>query len=233
MIVAIVQARMGSTRLPGKALLDIEGVPMLGRVLDRLHRAERLDKIVVATTRQPRDDAIVTFCNAHGTPVHRGAADDVLNRFLQTAEEEGADVVVRVTSDCPLIDPALVDKVVQACEGVDYASNVMEPRTYPRGLDVEAFTIEALRRADKEDRSPWREHVTPHMYRSGKFQCAAVENDEDLSSHRWTVDTPEDMELARAIYDHFRRDDFTWRDVLKAWKPQWTALNATIRQKTI
>lgn len=236
-VVAIVQARLGSTRLPGKVLLDVAGRPMLARVLERLARARGLDRVVVATTDLARDGPLVDWCRAEGWAVHRGSEQDVLARYQAAAAAEGAGTVVRVTSDCPLVDPAVVDAVVAALqrEGADYASNVQEPRTFPRGLDAEAFTAAALARADREDRDPARrEHVTPYLrLHPGLFRVAAVRAPEDHADLRWTVDTPEDLELVRTVYRHFGHDRFTWRDVLDAFArhPEWRAINAHVRQK--
>ena len=168
--VAIIQARMGSTRLPGKVLLDLAGEPMLARVVHRVQRAASLQEVIVATTVQPADDAITQLCAGRGWPCARGSQDDVLDRYYQAATASQADVVVRITSDCPLIEPDVIDQVVGALLAgqpeVDYASNVQPPRTFPRGLDVEVIRFDALERAWREDVDPaWREHVTPYLYR--------------------------------------------------------------------
>ena len=156
-VVAIVQARMGSTRLPGKALLEIAGVPMLFRVLNRLAHSELIDKIVVATTQSVMDEALVKACDERGVESFKGSENDVLDRYYEAARRFDADVVVRITSDCPLIDPSIVDHVInkymQNRETVDYVSNVIEPRTFPRGLDVEVFSYLALARAWEEDKN--------------------------------------------------------------------------------
>ena len=148
-VVAFVQARLGSTRLPGKVLLDLAGEPMLARVMERLGRSKTLDEVVVVTSDLERDDPLVDLCEDRDWLVGRGSEQDVLQRFHKVAEERKPDVVVRVTSDCPLIDPEVVDLVVNRLldERADYAANVVEPRTWPRGLDVEAFTFQALGRA--------------------------------------------------------------------------------------
>jgi spore coat polysaccharide biosynthesis protein SpsF (cytidylyltransferase family) len=161
--VAIIQARMGSTRLPGKVLMDLAGEPMLVRVVNRVRRAERLDEVVVATTASPSDDPIFEGCRQRGWAVERGSEKDVLDRYYRAARAHHADVVVRITADCPFVDAGLIDQVVGAFlgGGYDYVSNVLEPRTYPRGLDVEVFRFSALEKAWQEDRDPsWREHVT-------------------------------------------------------------------------
>lgn len=233
----IVQARMGSTRLPGKVLLDIAGRPMLERVLSRLDRARSVESVLVATSVLPRDDVLAAFCAERGRPCFRGDQDDVLDRYYQAAKSVGATEIVRVTSDCPFIDPEVVDAVVEARRraGADYASNTLEPRTFPRGLDVEVFTFAALERAWREDKSPaWREHVTPYLYRAPSFRLEAVTNDADLSGCRWTVDTPEDLDFARRAYAELP-EAFGWRDVLAllARRPELAEINRHIEQKKV
>ena len=237
MTTAIIQARMSSTRLPGKVLLDLAGQPMLARVVERTRRARTIDRVVVATTVEPEDEPIVALCNSRGWSVSRGSRDDVLDRYYQAALSDGADPIVRITSDCPVIDPEIIDSVVKRLDGaIEYASNINPRRTFPRGLDVEAFTFAALSTAWREDREQTgREHVTPFLYRHPeRFRIALVESDKpEAASHRWSVDTPEDYELLRRIYEHFRDDNFTWLDVLDllAQHPNWVELNRHIEQK--
>ena len=233
--VAIVQARMGSTRLPGKVLMDLAGAPMLARVVLRLGQAKSLDGAIVATSTDVADDAIAGLCAERGWACFRGHLHDVLDRYYRAAQWAGADRVVRITADCPLIDPAIVDRVVAALAAADYSSNVVPVRTFPRGLDVEAFTFAALERAWREDVDPAsREHVTPYIYRHpGMFRVMCVENDVDQSHHRWTVDRAEDLDLVRRIDGYFGRDDFTWEDVLPVLDehPEWVAINRHVEQK--
>ncbi len=237
MTTAIIQARMSSTRLPGKVLLDLAGQPMLARVVQRARRAHTIDRVIVATTVEPEDEPIVALCRSRGWSVSRGSRDDVLDRYYQAALADGADRVVRITSDCPVIDPSVIDQVVtQLTAGVDYASNINPKRTYPRGLDVEVFNFAALSTAWHEDREPTgREHVTPFLYRHPeRFRIALVESDKpEAASHRWSVDTPEDYELLRRICEHFQAVDFTWLEVLDvlAQHPEWVDLNRHIEQK--
>ncbi|MEX0716126.1 MAG: glycosyltransferase family protein [Planctomycetaceae bacterium] len=239
--VAIVQARVGSSRLPGKVFQDIAGAPMLRRVMDRLGRARELDAIVVATTTEPGDAAIEDFCRAAGWTCSRGSELDVLDRYHHAARIAGADVVVRITSDCPLIDPGLVDEIVAAFRnrqpGLDYLSNTIGRRTYPRGLDVEVFSFAALERAWREDDDPaWREHVTPYIYRrTDRFRCETFEQEADHSGWRWTVDTAADLEMVRRIHEHFGHDEFTWQAALRACleHPEWAELNHHIEQKSV
>ncbi len=237
--VAIIQARTGSERLPGKVLLPLLGEPMLVHVVRRVSRAKSLDATVVATTTLSADDAIDELATREGWRISRGSETDLLDRYRQAAKANDADVVVRITSDCPLIDPTLIDDVVSARDkaNADYASNSLEPRTYPRGLDVEAMTIGALEAADHDDTDPRsREHATPWIYRHpDRFTIVPVRSKVDLSAHRWTVDTPEDYDLVRRIYDALGRDDFSWRDALAVVDahPEWSELNRHIRQKAV
>jgi spore coat polysaccharide biosynthesis protein SpsF len=238
-IVGIVQARMGSTRLPGKVLLPLLGEPMLTHVMRRVGRARALDDVVVATTTAADDDVIAALATAEGWPLVRGSETDLLDRYLGAARAHEADVVVRVTSDCPLVDPEVIDRTVDAfiAGGVDYASNVLPPRTFPRGLDVEVVARSALERAGREDRDPaWREHATPYIYRHPEsFRLLRVESDDDHSDQRWSVDTAEDLELVERLYEALGRDDFAWREALAVMDahPAWAAINREVVQKTV
>ena len=238
----IVQARMSSTRLPGKVLLPIGGRPMLSYQLERLRRVRAQDLIVIATTVNAADDPIVEFCAAEGVRCTRGPELDVLRRYHEAATAVGASVVVRVTSDCPLIDPDVVDDVMRifnASRGtLDYVSNMLEP-SYPCGMAAEVMSTLALSRADVEATSPVdREHVTPFLYRNPqRFRLRSVRLGMDLSANRWTVDTPEDFELVRRILEtlHPHAPDFDMNDVLALLEqhPQWRTLNQHVRQKAL
>jgi spore coat polysaccharide biosynthesis protein SpsF len=214
---------------------------MLARVVNRVRRAQSLDEVVIATTTETSDDPLVTLCAARGWPCCRGSRDDVLDRYYQAAQEFGADLVVRITSDCPLIEPEVIDRVVRellACRpAADYACNVLPRRTYPRGLDVEAFWFETLRVMWQEDDNPaWREHVTQFLvHHPERFAIHGVLNDRDLSAMRWTVDTPEDLELVRRIYGAFGHDHFPRHEVLALLEaqPQWLELNRHVQQKVV
>jgi spore coat polysaccharide biosynthesis protein SpsF len=237
--IAIVQARMGSTRLPGKVLKDLGGESVLARVVRRLRRSVEISQVIIATTILPADEAIVRECDRLKLACFRGSDSDVLDRYYRAAQAFRANTVVRITSDCPLIDPALVDTTIKALfrENVDYATNA-NPRTFPRGLDAEAFTFAALDRARSEAiQSYEREHVTPYFYEHPElFRLASVENSVDQSIHRWTLDTKEDLALIREIYLRFgNRDDFSWEEALAAVErePELAELNANTLQKSL
>ncbi|MBZ5705059.1 MAG: glycosyltransferase family protein [Acidobacteriia bacterium] len=238
-IVAIVQARMGSTRLRGKVLLDLGGETVLARVVKRLSRAALVNEVVVATTEDAADDAIVRECERLGVTCFRGSEDDVLDRYHRAARACGAEAIVRITSDCPLIDPELVDDTIRIFleERGDYGSNVF-PRTFPRGLDTEVFTAAALERAWRDAREPHqREHVTPYFHEHPElFRLVSTHGQTDYSAYRWTLDTAEDLELLRAIYSRLgNRDNFHWREALAVVerKPELAELNAHVMQKSI
>ena len=235
--VAIIQARMGSTRLPGKVLMDVGGRTVLQRVVDRVRHAEQIDEVVVATTQLPRDAVIEGHCGDMNVACFRGSESDVLDRYLQAAKQFQAEAVVRITSDCPLIDAYWIDKAVQALarQIVDCAYNDV-PRTLPRGLDVEAFTFSALQRAaDVSDQAFQREHVTAVFYdRRDWFRVVCLPGQHDWAKYRLTVDTPQDLELIRKIYASFGdRDDFGWREVLDLMQrsPDLADINAGVVQK--
>jgi spore coat polysaccharide biosynthesis protein SpsF len=221
--------------------MEILGRPMLSRVVERTRRAKLLDEIVVATTQRPADNSIVQLCQANAWPYFQGSEDDVLDRYYRAAKLHHADVVVRVTSDCPLIDPELIDKAIQIFrdgrQELDYVSNKLPPTTFPIGLDVEVVRFTALARAWKEDNNPkWREHVTPYLYHHPeKFRLRGFSSDVDYSRMRWTVDAPEDLEFVRRIYGYFGHDQFHWHDVLVALEAhlEWSDVNRHVRQKPV
>ena len=221
--VAIVQARMGSTRLPNKVMKPIGSVPMIELLLARLARAAELDEIVVATSEDARNQPLADHVAALGYRCYQGSENDVLDRYLQAAKAAAADVVVRVTGDCPLIDPGLIDEVIRRFKaaGVDYLSNTSPP-SYPDGLDAEVFTFAALTRAAHEAEKAFdREHVTPYLREAGQFRQAEMRNDEDLSALRWTVDEPADFEVASNVFAHFTPDiHFSWQQVLELQRSQ-------------
>ena len=218
--VAIIQARMGSTRLPNKVLAEVTGRPMLWYVVHRTRQAQTVDQVVVATSTGPADDAIEEFCRQNRIDWFRGSEDDVLDRYYQAAIAHRADMVVRITGDCPLIDPDVIDLTVQAfIDGdYDYVSNTLR-YTFPDGLDTEVFSFSALETTWLEAHNQSeREHVTPYLRLSGKFKRRNVEHHRDLSGqeHRWTVDEPADLEFIRRIYENFApRVDFGLSEILQ------------------
>lgn len=201
--IAVLQARMSSSRLPGKVLKPLLGAPMLMRQVERARRAKSLDDVVIATSTDASDDVLVAACERHGIAWRRGSLDDVLDRYYGVAKSESAATVVRLTGDCPLLDPAVVDRVVEtfASGDVDYASNTLLP-TYPDGLDVEVMTFAALEDAWRNARlRSEREHVTPYIKTNTKFRRINVTHSEDLSALRWTVDEPSDFVVVERIYE--------------------------------
>lgn len=203
-VVGIIQARMGSQRFPGKVLADIAGHPMIWHVVNRTQHANSIHMIVVATSLDIQDDPIADFCFQNAIICFRGNTEDVLDRYYQAAKEYGADVIVRLTADCPLLDTNVIDKVVSTYlkNNFDYVSNVLQ-YTYPDGLDTEVFSFAALERGWKEAKSPSeREHVTPFIKKSGLFCLKNVESGIPTSAARlrWTVDDPKDLEFVRAVY---------------------------------
>ena len=216
-IVALIQARMGSTRLPNKVMKPIMGVPMIELLLTRLSRSTEIDRIVVATSTADNNSSLVEHVRRLGFACEQGSEDDVLDRFLQAARAHQADVVIRITGDCPLVDPALVDQCVRLFkeQKVDYFTNTLPP-TYPDGLDIEIFTLAALERAARESDSAYdHEHVTPYIRNADRFRLGGLQNPEDLSDLRWTVDEQEDFEVVTNVFQHFAPDiHFGWERVL-------------------
>lgn len=217
-VVAIVQARMGSTRLPNKVMKPIGGVPMVELLLARLARSTLIDQIVLATSTDEGNTPLVDHVRKLGYDCVRGSESDVLERYLLAARQARADVVVRITGDCPLIDPGLVDRAIKQFKsaGVDYLSNAA-PATYPDGLDTEVFSLQALERAGRESQEAFdHEHVTPYLRRPGLFRTDVMVNTEDLSGLRWTVDEPADFDVVSQVFAHFAPDiHFSWTQVLE------------------
>lgn len=216
-VVALVQARMGSTRLPNKVMKLIGGIPMIELLLSRLSQAKEVDQIVVATSVDARNQLLVEHVCKLGYACEQGSENDVLDRYVQAARAHQADVVVRITGDCPLVDSGLVDEAMCRFKaaGVDYFSNI-NPPTYPDGLDIEVCTFKALEQASQETSTPFdREHVTPYLRESGRFKTAAIQHSQDLSGLRWTVDELADFSVIEKVFQHFHpRTDFTWIEVL-------------------
>jgi len=240
--VAIIQARMSSTRLPGKVLKVIEDRTVLDRMVERVQKAIRVDQTIIATTIDSTDDPIVDYCTKTGITCFRGSLQDVLDRYYQAAVLCHADIIVRLTGDCPLIDPCLIDAVIDALvnEKADFACNRLPPpmkRTYPIGLDVEACTFAALKRAWTEATEKHeREHVLPYLYDvPGRFKVVQLNYSQDLGAMRWTLDTPEDLKLLEQVYARFEgRNDFSWLDVLDLFKkePQLAEINNQVKHKS-
>lgn len=239
-VTAIIQARMTSTRLPGKVLLEAAGKPMLQHEIERVGRARKIDRIVIATTTNQSDNPIAELADRLGVGLYRGPENDVLTRFAGAAAADGAETIVRLTGDCPLLDPVLVDQVIELLEYnrpmPDYATNSF-PRTWPIGLDVEVMRAEALAVAADEATDDYdHEHVTPFIYRQPqRFRLANLVSPRNLSGHRWTLDTPADYQLLKQILEALlpRRPDFGLDDILTllAEHPDWSAINASVPQK--
>jgi len=223
-VVALVQARMGSTRLPGKVMKPITtGEPMIEVLFSRLNQSVEIDKIVLATTNDYRNKPLISHIKGLGFEVFKGSEDNVLDRYYQAALKYNADIIVRITGDCPLIDSGVVDKVVNAYKKnvFDYVCNTSPP-TYPDGLDVEVFSFSALKFSNIHAKSDYeREHVTPFMRESGEFKIGNIDNSEDFSNDRWTVDEPEDYKVIKNIFKYFSPDIFfSWDQVLKLKQKQ-------------
>lgn len=236
MIAAIIQARMGSTRLPNKPLIKIMDKPLLWHLLERVKRAKFIDKIVIATTFNPRDKSILNFAKKYGIKAFRGNENDVLDRFYQVAKKIKTDTIVRVTSDCPLISPDVIDKVVsEYLKGrYDYVANTLI-YTYPDGCDVEVFSFEALKKAWRESKDPVeREHVTPYIRNSGKFKVKNVESEIPVDSreYKWSVDRIEDLEFVKEVYKRLYREGeiFSMEEVIELLKnhPEIKKINSGV-----
>lgn len=233
---------MGSTRLPGKVLADLAGAPMLARVVERARRARLVELVAVATSIDPADDPIAALCRERGFTFTRGSATDVLDRFYHAAVTLSADVVVRLTGDCPLMDPSLIDEAAEAFLQADpafdlVANRLPEGRDVPIGLDVEVCSMEALTRAWREaDQPHQREHVLPYLYEvPGRFRVRLLRRQPSFGTLRWTVDTQQDLEAVRQIYARFPgRDDFSWLEVLEVYErdPALREINSAVRHKT-
>lgn len=196
---------MTSSRLPGKVMAPVLGEPMIGRQIERLRRAKRIDSLIVATSIDSSDDELAAYCQGLDLEVFRGALDDVLGRFCAVLDRHPkAKAVIRLTADCPLADPEIVDRVIlhHHDSRADYTSNTLERRTYPHGLDVEVIRPSALMEAGQQAEDPYeREHVTPYIYRRPeRFRLAGVERHKPLAELRWTVDVPEDLAFVRDVY---------------------------------
>lgn len=241
--VCIIQARMGSTRLPGKVMLDLCGKTVLEHVIQRVKRVKNIDEIVIATTTDKKDDVIIEEALKCGAKVFRGSEEDVLSRYYYSAKENEADIIIRITSDCPLIDPEVANDVIdfyfRNMDKFDYVSNTLE-RTFPRGLDTEVFSFKVLEKAFNEATLQRdREHVTPYIWDNpNMFSLGCYKNDVDYSKYRWTLDTEEDFELIRRIYKELfcmKNNDFSMEDILKVYEnnKELIEINKDIKQKKI
>ncbi len=240
--VLIIQARMQSSRLPGKVLLPLNGKPMLQWVVERALKSKITDSCVVATTTDSSDDPIEKWCKRNEINVYRGSQFDVLDRYYQSAVKAGADNIIRVTADCPLIDPHLIDELFSRYleEEADFAANRLPPpwhRTYPVGLDTEIVSMCLLKIAwEKASEKYEREHVMPWFYDTpGRCKIFIMDNKKDYGMHRWTVDTTEDYSMMQALFEKIDPETATWTDVLKVIEenPQLEMINAASKAKDV
>ncbi len=241
-ITAIIQARMTSTRLPGKVLKTVLGKPLLEYQIERVKRSNFINEIVIATTTNESDDLIVELCKKIEIKYYRGSEEDVLSRYYEAAMENHSDIIIRLTSDCPIIDTNVMDQVIQNYieyqDQYDYVSNTLI-RSYPRGMDTEAFSFKTLEQAYKNaNKSYEREHVTPYIYQHPElFRIKTIKNKTDYSQHRWTVDTPEDFELIKRIIEALYpiNPTFTMNNIIELLNKNldWIKINAHIEQKKI
>lgn len=241
-VIAIIQARMGSTRLPGKVLMNIKGKTILHHVVDRVKEAKKIDEVIVATTTLDKDNAIVEELKKINCNYYRGSEENVLDRYYNAAKTYEGDIIIRITSDCPLIDPNLIDEMIDYYLSHDYemvtnAGVDMKYRTYPRGLDTEIFSFDALETAWKMANKEYqKEHVTLYIYES-ESNIYYFKNKIDLSKYRLTVDTKEDFRLIKEIYENLYIDGkyFYLDDIIKLMleNPQLYEINKNIEQKKV
>jgi len=234
-VVAVIQARMGSTRLPGKVLMDIAGKPMLWHVVDRVKRCKTIDQIVVAITEKEENKAIIELAKKCGVETFAGSEEDVLGRYYQAARRFNADVIVRITSDCPLIDPVIVDKLVDYYrDNIDKIDYVNTAPSFPEGVDTEVFGFNALEVTWKNAKKRYeREHATIYMHENPAiFRLATIENDKDMSHVRFTVDRMEDLIVVREIFKYLYKHGrvFHTQDILNLLeeKPEIMEINKNV-----
>lgn len=237
-IVAIIQARMGSKRLPGKTMIPIQGKPLIKHIVERVKQSMLVNQVVVATTDEAADNQLVSYLQTENISVIRGSKDDVLDRFYKAAQAFQAQIIVRVTADDPFKDPDVIDraiKIFQSEPELDYVSNTLEP-SYPEGLDIEVFSFKALQRAWNEAKLPSeREHVTPYIWKNKQlFRTRNFKHSCDLSSHRWTLDYEEDLNFTNAVYEHLykRTEIFRMNQILAllAKEPGLSHINSGIER---
>jgi len=239
-VCAIIQARMTSARLPRKILMNIEGKPILWHIMERVKHSKKIDDIILAIPNSKENDVLEQFAKNNKIKYFRGSEQDVLSRYYETAKKFKCDTIVRITSDCPLIDPEIVDKVVgeHLSSKTDYTANVLK-RTYPKGLDVEVLTFEALEKSFKEaKKQPYREHVTLYIREHfERFKRASVENKKNLSHFRWTVDEKEDLDFVREVYKRLYKEGkvFLTEESVKLLEkePQLLEINKKLKRKPI
>lgn len=240
--VLIIQARMASSRLPGKVLLPLNGKPMLQWVVERASRSKIINCCMVATTTDSSDDAIEQWCNENRVSVYRGSQFDVLDRYYQAAVSVNADNIIRVTADCPLIDPYLIDELfgLYVKEQADFAANRLPPpwhRTYPIGLDTEIVSMKMLKTAWENATEKYeREHIMPWFYDTpGRCRIYIRDHSVDYGMHRWTVDTHEDYQMMQALFEKIDPHNASWTDVLKviSENPELEMINAGSKAKDV
>ncbi len=241
-IVTIVQARMGSTRLPGKHMKEVLEKPLIGYLIERLRRATLSNALVIATTHNPLDDVLEEYCKTVNCACFRGSEEDVLDRYFQCALKYKADAIVRICADCPLIDPQIIDMVIQRYldlyPQIDYVANTLK-RTYPRGMDTEVFSFQSFKKIHEVAlTAPEREHVTPHYYlHAEKYKLDNVAAKENTSNYRLTVDTDDDLKLIRLILEDLypKNSHFCLNDIVDLMKthPDWVKINEHVHQKSI
>jgi spore coat polysaccharide biosynthesis protein SpsF len=237
----IIQARMGSTRLPGKVMLKIRDKTVLGHVIERVKQSKLIDEVIIATTNDKNDDIIVEESLKYGVKFFRGDESDVLSRYYYAAKENNLDVIVRITSDCPLIDSKVIDEIVDFYLNSKYdivsnAGSNLSNRTYPRGLDVEVFSFNVLEYANNNAKlTHQKEHVTPYIYENNN--AFYYKNNVDYSIYRWTLDTNEDFKLISKIYDHLFKGlhNFYLNDIVKLFEkmPELYQINSQVEQKKL
>ena len=236
----IIQARMGSERLPNKVLMDLSGKPVLKHIVDRVKQSKKVDKIIIATTDKPKDNPVVDFCIREKVDHYRGSEDNVLERYFHAAKEFGIGTIIRVTGDCPLIDPQIIDKMIENYFQVkpDILTNaglIESERTFPRGLDAEVFSFEKLFEAHQNAEKKYhKEHVTPYLYENSK-KVIYYKHFVNLSHIRITLDTIKDYELIKIVYDNLYKDkhDFYLEQIEELFRqnPQLSKVNSEIKQK--
>ncbi|MEG8947856.1 glycosyltransferase family protein [Rosettibacter firmus] len=243
-ITAIIQARVGSTRLPNKIFKEVCGKPILWHVVNRVSKSKIINNIIVATTNLKDDDVTENFCKENNILYHRGSSEDVLSRYYEAAQKFNGDLILRITSDCPLIDPKIIDKmlaeflILYEKEKLDYMSNSIV-RTFPRGLDTEIFPLSVLEKVHFEAKEKYeREHVTPYIYQHPEiFKIKNYANEIDYSYYRWTLDTAEDLELIKIIYESLynKKEIFLFDDILKLFneRPELIEINRNVKQKQL